>query len=91
MKIITVDFAGCKYLGEIHLILKRKFGFPDYYGENLDALWDCMRYYCEERLHIYIKGTSTLPELFSDYLSKMMTVFNRVHEESPNITFEIID
>lgn len=41
---IILDFTGCKYLGEIHLILKTKFGLPEYYGENWEALWDCLRY-----------------------------------------------
>ena len=35
---IILDFTKCKYLGEIHLILKAKFGLPEYYGENWDAL-----------------------------------------------------
>ncbi len=25
---IILDFSDCQYLGEIHLILKEKFGFP---------------------------------------------------------------
>lgn len=25
-----------------HLILKEKLELPDYYGENLNALWDCL-------------------------------------------------
>lgn len=25
-----------------HSILKDKFELPDYYGRNLDALWDCL-------------------------------------------------
>ena len=41
---IILDFSQCKYFGEIHKIIKEKLGFPDYYGENLDALWDCMRF-----------------------------------------------
>ena len=31
---IILDFSHCRYLGEIHLLLKEKFGLPDYYGEN---------------------------------------------------------
>ena len=27
----------------LHAQLKQKLSFPDYYGENLDALWDCIR------------------------------------------------
>ncbi|MBR6541927.1 MAG: barstar family protein, partial [Anaerotignum sp.] len=27
---------------EAHKYLKETFGFPDYYGENLDALRDCL-------------------------------------------------
>ena len=41
-KPIILDFSKCKYLGEIHLMLKEKFGLPEYYGENWDALWDCL-------------------------------------------------
>lgn len=40
---IILDFSKCKYLGEIHSLLKEKFGFHDYYGENWDALWDLMQ------------------------------------------------
>ena len=27
----------------LHAHLKQQLSFPDYYGENLDALWDCIR------------------------------------------------
>lgn len=40
---ITLDFTGFKFLGEVHRELKKKFGLPDYYGENWNALWDCLR------------------------------------------------
>ena len=37
-----VDFSKVKYFVEIHEVLKRDLEFPDYYGGNLDALWDCL-------------------------------------------------
>ena len=27
---------------EVHSYLKEKFAFPEYYGKNLDALYDCL-------------------------------------------------
>jgi len=42
MVTIKVDFSNTKYFSEVHKILKKAFNFPDYYGENLSALWDCL-------------------------------------------------
>ena len=89
---IILDFTECKYLGELHKILKKKFGFPEYYGENLSALWDCLSYYCtDEDLSVHIKGIDTMPEELQGYMVKVMKVFDDVHEETPNVTFEVID
>ena len=90
MEFITLDFTGCRYLGEIHKILKDKFGFPEYYGENLDALWDCLDNYCDYNLHVYIKGLASLPKEFYDYMNKVWKIFCRVNSTTPNITFEIV-
>lgn len=90
MKYITLDFTGCKYLGEIHQVLKKQFEFPEYYGENLDALWDCLGYYCRYDLHVYVKGLNSLPKEFDDYMKKVLEIFQRVTSESPNITFEVL-
>lgn len=35
--------AGCMMQKEeTHQYLKEKLGFPEYYGKNLDALYDCL-------------------------------------------------
>ena len=40
---ITLELTGCGSVGEVHERIKRTFGFPEYYGENWDAMWDCLR------------------------------------------------
>ena len=40
MKIIIIDGKLIKEEG--HDYLKEAFNFPDYYGKNLDALYDCL-------------------------------------------------
>lgn len=88
MNKITLDFTNCKYIGEIHTILKKKFKFPDYYGENLSALWDCLRDYCDEDSTVYIKGVDSLPNDLREYMhEKIFGIFNDIHEETPTITF----
>ena len=89
---IILDFTGCRYLGEIHLILKTKFGLPEYYGENWDALWDCMEGLFYERgdFRVNIYGFMSLPYDLREHCVAMLEVFEDVHRETPNVTFEII-
>ena len=87
---LTLDFTGCKYIGELHKVLKETFDFPDYYGANLDALWDCLDYYCDFDLEVYVKGLSTIPNELDEYVAKILKIFEDVHTDTPNITFTMI-
>ena len=42
MKRIELDFTKCKDRSDVDAYLKEQFGFPDYYGNNLDALFDAL-------------------------------------------------
>ena len=37
-----VDFAEVENYMDIHGVLMRDLDFPDYYGGNLSAFWDCI-------------------------------------------------
>jgi Barstar (barnase inhibitor). len=42
MKTIELDFKNISTLDEMHIMLNEKFGFPDFYGKNVNALIDCL-------------------------------------------------
>lgn len=89
---IILDFKDCKYCGTVHKILKEKFGLPEYYGENWDALWDCLSYLWahDGEIRVEIHGFYSMPEDIQEYCEPMFKVFEDVHDETPNVTFEII-
>ena len=88
---ILLDFTGCKYLREMHSILKATFGLPEYYGENWNALWDCLRYlWCDGKaITVIVSGLSTMLEEFAEDINIMLEIFADVHESTPNVNFVI--
>ena len=58
----------------MHRELKRKLSFPEYYGENLDALNDCLGERREREL-IVIEHAGALLEGCEDYALGMLRVF----------------
>ena len=90
MKNLSLDFSTVKYFSDIHRIIKDTFEFPDYYGENLDALWDCMRDYCEYSLHVIVSGMNHFSDEWKEYMQEVFSVFNDIHKECKDFTYEIV-
>ena len=88
MEKIILDFSNCKYISEIYKEIKNKFDFPPYYGENLDALWDCLDCYTPEPLKVSVCGIEKMSDDMRDYMNGVVTVFNDIHKQNPNIVFE---
>ena len=58
----------------LHAELKQKLSLPEYYGENLDALNDCLGERREREL-IVIEHTGALLEGCEDYALGLLRVF----------------
>jgi ribonuclease inhibitor len=59
----------------LHAELKRKLSLPDYYGNNLDALNDCLSERVEREL-IVIEHTGDMLEGCQDYALGLLRVFS---------------
>lgn len=46
MEKVTVDLTNCCCLDDLHQRFKEALGFPEYYGNNLSAFWDCLNRDC---------------------------------------------
>lgn len=89
---IEIDLSGCRYLGEIHRLLKEKFGFPEYYGENWSALWDCLdgRFDDREEIKIKVYGYYAMKDELQRGCEPMLKIFSRAEETMPNVHFEFL-
>ena len=58
---------------ETHAYLKETFGFPDHYGNNLDALYDCLTEMGEKEVE-FINVDEMLGTL-GNYGEKLLKVF----------------
>ncbi len=89
---IILDFTGCKYLKEIHNIFKVKFGLPEYYGENPDALWDLLQGLFNDmgNIEVEIHNLNRLEKTLKEATTELLEVLNDVAEETPNFSYEII-
>lgn len=75
MKIIELDFTGCKYLYEIHERIQTAFCFDDGYGRNWNAFWDLLWSECDAD-RVDITGEDGLPENLKNDLEKMHEVLD---------------
>ena len=95
MKKYTVDFTTVEHYLEMHFIIKEALDFPDYYGCNLDALWDCLTDMVSRPIHIEIIGLEAVEQKFGDYASKLIEIFTELKhydndEYSNEIQIEIV-
>ena len=74
-ELYTLDFRNVEHFLEVHYIIKTELDFPDYYGCNWDAFWDCMKEKAGESLIIKIKGLELLEKKFPGESKIMLELF----------------
>ena len=74
--IYTVDFKDVRGYLEIHKALKDGLDLPDYYGANLDALWDCLTDIVYRYVVIFLKNYQDVEKVHKVYAEKILYVFS---------------
>ena len=90
IKNIRIDFTAIAGITDAHLRIAEALQFPDHYGKNLDALFDCLAEICKP-VAVTLFGTSALTAALGSYGSMMLRVFSDAAAENPNLSVEIAD
>ena len=67
----TIDFTNVKNYLEMHFVIRQALDWPDYYGCNWDAFWDCLTNMVGRPIHIEILGLDIIERNFEN-AAKMM-------------------
>ena len=85
---IVLDAKRFKGRTRAHAYLKEALRLPDYYGKNLDALYDCLGEISEETV-IVIPKVIQNKEYLGEYGGTMLRVFKDAAGENGALTIVI--
>ena len=72
----TVNLQNVEYYLELHGIIAQALGFPEHYGCNWSAFWDCLTDMYGEPIHIEIVGLESVERRFGDTAKKMVDLLS---------------
>ena len=95
MREIILDGKELVDIQRTHLVLKELFNFPDYYGKNLDAFWDCITDYAigccqEESEKIIWKDFDISKHNLGEYANTLLGLFREASEKYGGFTIKVI-
>ena len=75
----VVDFTNVKNYFDMHFIIRDSLDFPDYYGCNWDAFWDCLTdmITLDGQIHIEIIGLDIIKEKFDDSADMILKILKK--------------
>ncbi len=91
MTYITLDFSGMKSLWDLHEYFKTVFDLPDYYGRNMDALWDCLQCSFEEETTIVLKNLYAMAKDMHPIIPTIKELFRDLENEEAEVTVVYAD
>ena len=65
-ELYTIDFNNVQHYLEMHFVIRKALDWPDYYGCNWDAFWDCLTNMVGRPVHIEIIGLDVIERKFDD-------------------------
>lgn len=88
MKVVILDGTTSPTKEALHQHLARELAFPDWYGGNLDALFDCLTA-LDQEITLSLEEAA-LAEALGPYAQRLGKVLSRAAEKNPKIQLNIL-
>ena len=88
MNICILDGQKIKDREMLHDILADTLHFPDWYGRNLDALYDCLTD-LQEKTEIRFLQKYMMEERLGSYVISFINVIDMASRENPNVIWKV--
>lgn len=85
-----IDLSGVDTYGEFHTRIKNALELPEYYGENLDALYDVLTE-LGGKWSITFQHTREMEEALPKYVEKLQRLFADACRERPGLEIKGIE
>ena len=74
----VLDLTDCRDWDDLHGRIRTLFAFPDYYGSNWNAMWDCLcdLFRKDDCGEIVIRGTATMPKEMKEDIDDLKEIFD---------------
>ena len=80
MSIYLLDGKDMTGKEAAYAVIAKELDFPDYFGKNLDALYDCLTEMNSENAILFV-NTAILEENLGDYAEKILSCFRDAADE----------
>lgn len=91
MNIVILDSKEFSNIDELHSVLKERLQLPEYYGENLDALWDCLTGWIDLPITVEWIDYDSGKQKIGEYAEKLLKTFQEAEQEIDGFTFKMLN
>lgn len=78
---VCIDAADCRSRQELHRVFAQTLSFPAWYGNNLDAMHDCLTD-CRRDVTLTLRHTDALKENLGPYADCLLRMLRDVTVEN---------
>ena len=89
MREFTLDCTKISDKAELHKAISEELSFPEWYGNNLDALYDCLTGITDD-ICMIVEGLEVLEEKLGSYALSFRKVMLRAADENDKLRVAFI-